>query len=117
MRNDRATTGREDAASEATLCEDQIDIFELEALCLWVEEIDNWNPEEVENSEDHEDAPADVLCARLVNTVHVKSGCGDKQGANLRIAIGVILTTAKTESQLNAEAMAAFLDRRHVVLI
>jgi hypothetical protein len=53
----------------------------------------------------------------LVSTAHVKSGCGDRQGANLRIAIGVILTTAKTESQLNAEAMAAFLDRRDVVLI
>jgi hypothetical protein len=72
MPDDRATTRREDPASEATLREYQIDIFELETLCLWVEEIDYWNPEEVENGEDDEDAPADVFCARFVSPAYVK---------------------------------------------
>lgn len=72
MRDDRATTRREDSAGEATLSEDQIDIFELKTLRLWVEEIDDWNPEEVENGEDDEDAPADIFCAQFVSPAHIK---------------------------------------------
>jgi hypothetical protein len=36
---------------------------------------------------------------------------------DLRIAIGVIFTTANTDNQLKAEAIAALLERRDVVLI
>ena len=58
---------------------------------------------------------------QLMFSVHGQYPCnrnatGQTEG-DRRIAMGVIFTTAKTDNQLNAEAMAALFDRSRVVLI
>ena len=61
VRNNGSTSRRKDTTSEATLGKNQVDVFQLEPLCLGVEEVYDWNPKEVQNGEDDKNAPIDVF--------------------------------------------------------